>query len=64
MAPQMFGNAAREHEERFGSDAADVCVKIAAKNHRHSVHNPYSQFNKEYEKEGDEEKRAKFGRVT
>jgi acetyl-CoA acyltransferase len=47
FAPQMFGNAGREHMERYGS-TFEHHVWIAWKNHRHSVHNPYAQFQREY----------------
>ena len=47
IAPQMFGNAGREYMERYGV-TADTFAKIAEKNHRHSVNNPYSQFRDEY----------------
>jgi len=46
-APQMFGNAGREHMERFGTPR-EAFAKIGEKNHRHSVNNPYSQFRDEY----------------
>jgi acetyl-CoA acetyltransferase len=46
-AAQMFGNAGREHMERYGTRAAQF-AKVAAKNHRHSVNNPYAQFQKEF----------------
>ncbi len=45
--PQMFGNAAREHMERFGS-RPEHFAWIGWKNHKHSVNNPYSQFRDEY----------------
>jgi acetyl-CoA acyltransferase len=47
MAPQMFGNAGREHIERYGS-TPDHMAWIAWKNHKHSVNNPYAQFRDEY----------------
>ena len=47
VAPQIFGNAAREHMERYGS-TPEQFAKIGLKNHRHSVNNPYSQFQDEY----------------
>ena len=47
VAPQIFGNAAREHRERYGS-TPEQFAKIGLKNHRHSVNNPYSQFQDEY----------------
>jgi acetyl-CoA acetyltransferase len=43
----MFGNAAREHQDRYGSTPEQLAM-IAHKNHRHSVNNPYSQFRDEY----------------
>jgi acetyl-CoA acetyltransferase len=47
LAPQMFGNAARDHMERYGSTADDYAW-IGWKNHKHSVANPYAQFQDEY----------------
>jgi len=44
---QFFGNAAREHMQRYGT-TAEQFAKIGHKNHRHSVNNPYSQFQEEY----------------
>lgn len=46
-APQMFGNAGREHMEKYGTKPEHF-AKIAWKNHKHSTNNPYSQFQKEY----------------
>jgi acetyl-CoA acetyltransferase len=46
-APQIFGNAGREHMEKYGS-TAEQFAKIGHKNHKHSVNNPYSQFRDEY----------------
>jgi len=46
-APQMFGNAGREHMERYGSEP-DHYAWIGWKNHKHSVNNPYAQFQDEY----------------
>jgi acetyl-CoA acetyltransferase len=46
-APQMFGNAGREHMERYGSKPEHFAW-IGYKNHRHSVNNPYAQFQTEY----------------
>ena len=45
--PQMFGNAGREHMERYGS-RPEHYAWIGWKNHKHSVNNPYSQFRDEY----------------
>jgi acetyl-CoA acetyltransferase len=47
LAAQLFGNAGREYMERYGV-TRETIAKIAEKNHRHSVHNPYSQFRAEY----------------
>ncbi|MGW6727331.1 lipid-transfer protein [Nocardia sp. NPDC055029] len=46
-APYMFGAAGTEHMERYGT-TAEQFAKIGVKNHRHSVNNPYAQFQKEY----------------
>jgi acetyl-CoA acetyltransferase len=47
ITAQMFGNAGREHMERYGT-RAESFARIAVKNHRHSVHNPNAQFQREY----------------
>lgn len=44
---QMFGNAGVEHMRRYGT-TPEHFAKIAHKNHKHSVNNPYAQFRKEY----------------
>lgn len=46
-APQLFGNAGREHMDRYGT-RAEHFAKVGLKNHKHSVNNPYSQFQDEY----------------
>jgi acetyl-CoA acyltransferase len=46
-APYMFGAAGREHMDRYGS-TREHFAKIGYKNHRHSVNNPYAQFQAEY----------------
>jgi sterol carrier protein 2 len=46
-APQFFGNAGREHMDKYGT-TAEQFAKIGWKNHKHSVNNPYSQFQDEY----------------
>ena len=38
-AAQMFGNAGREHMEKYGTKPKHF-AKIAHKNHKHSVNNP------------------------
>lgn len=45
--PWMFGNAAREHMQLYGSKPEHFAW-IGWKNHKHSVNNPYSQFRDEY----------------
>ncbi|KAG1845113.1 thiolase-like protein [Suillus subalutaceus] len=42
-APRMFGNAGQEYMDKFGAEVKHLAM-IAAKNHAHSVKNPYSQF--------------------
>lgn len=46
-APWLFGAAGREHMEEHGT-TAEHFAKIGQKNHRHSVNNPYAQFQDEY----------------
>lgn len=49
MTAQMFGNAGRDYIKKYNLDPNDdVFARIAHKNHKHSVHNPYAQFQKEY----------------
>lgn len=43
MAAQLFGNAGIEHMKKYGT-RLDHFAKVAYKNHKHSVNNPYSQF--------------------
>lgn len=47
FAPRLFGNAGVEHMEKYGTKPEHF-AKIAWKNHKHSVNNPYSQFRDEY----------------
>ena len=47
FAPQMFGNAGRDHIEKYGS-SPDHYAWIGWKNHKHSVNNPFAQFQQEY----------------
>jgi acetyl-CoA acyltransferase len=47
FAPQMFGNAGRDHMEKYGSEP-DHYAWIGWKNHKHSVNNPYAQFQDAY----------------
>jgi acetyl-CoA acyltransferase len=43
MALILFGNAASEHMNRYGTTVEQFAA-IAAKNHQHSANNPYAQF--------------------
>jgi len=47
FAPQMFGNAGRDHMEKYGSKPEHYAW-IGWKNHKHSTNNPYAQFQTEY----------------
>jgi acetyl-CoA acyltransferase len=46
-APWMFGAAGVEHMQRYGT-TTEQFARIGEKNHRHSVNNPYAQFQDEY----------------
>lgn len=46
-APWTFGAAGREHMQQYGS-TPEHFAKIGHKNHKHSVNNPYAQFQDEY----------------
>ncbi|KAF7660744.1 hypothetical protein LDENG_00276690 [Lucifuga dentata] len=62
-APQMFGNAGREHMEKYGTKPEHF-AKIAWKNHKHSTNNPYSQFQDEYSLEQVMKSRKVFEYLT
>ena len=62
-APQMFGNAGLEHNERYGT-TPEHFAKIGWKNHKHSVNNPYSQFQDEYSLEDIKNAPQVFGPLT
>ncbi|XP_068196564.1 sterol carrier protein 2 isoform X2 [Antennarius striatus] len=62
-APQMFGNAGREHMEKYGTKPEHF-AKIAWKNHKHSINNPYSQFQDEYSLEQVMKSRKVFEFLT
>ncbi|WP_127782571.1 Nonspecific lipid-transfer protein [Rhodococcus sp. X156] len=47
ITAQIFGDAAREHMELYGTTAEQIAA-VAVKNHRHSVNNPYAQFQDSY----------------
>src|SRR4029077_13093687 len=59
----MFGNAGREHMERYGS-RHEHYVWIGYKNHKHSVNNPYAQFQTEYTPQEIEESRMIHAPLT
>jgi sterol carrier protein 2 len=63
VAPQMFGNAGIEHMERYGTTPLHF-AKIGWKNHKHSVNNPYSQFQQEYSLEDILNAPTVFGPLT
>ncbi len=49
MTAQIFGNAGRDYTKKYNVNPEDyVFARIAYKNHKHSVNNPYAQFRKEY----------------
>ena len=43
LMPAVFGQAGVEHMREYGT-TAEHFAKIAVKNHKHSMHNPYSQY--------------------
>lgn len=47
LAPQMFGNAGRDHMAKYGSQPEHYAW-IGWKNHHHSRNNPYAQFQTDY----------------
>jgi acetyl-CoA acetyltransferase len=47
VAPWMFAAAGREYMRSYGA-TAEHFAKIGYKNHKHSVNNPYAQFQTEY----------------
>nr|XP_056700949.1 sterol carrier protein 2 [Euleptes europaea] len=63
VASQMFGNAGKEHMEKYGTKLEHF-AKIAWKNHRHSTNNPNSQFQKEYSLEEVLQSRKIFDFLT
>jgi len=45
FAAQLFGNAGKEHMEKYGT-TLEQFAKIAEKNHKHSGNNPWVLFMK------------------
>lgn len=46
LMPGVFGQAGVEHMRKYGTTQAQF-AKVAVKNHRHSVGNPYAQYRRE-----------------
>ena len=46
LMPGVFGQTGVEHMRKYGT-TAEQFAKIAVKNHKHGVHNPYAQYQKE-----------------
>ncbi|KAF5281326.1 hypothetical protein FQR65_LT02956 [Abscondita terminalis] len=63
MAAQLFGNAGLEHMKKYGT-TLEHFAKIAYKNHKHSVNNPYSQFQDLYSLEEIMKSPKIFGPLT
>ncbi|XP_076440938.1 sterol carrier protein 2-like [Babylonia areolata] len=63
VTAQLFGNAAKEHMEKYGTTKEHL-AKIAYKNHKHSTNNPYSQFQKEYSLEEIQRSATVFDPLT
>ncbi|XP_065891419.1 sterol carrier protein 2-like [Dysidea avara] len=47
VAPWMFALAGQQHSKQYGT-TKEQFAKVAYKNHKHSVNNPYAQFQDEY----------------
>jgi acetyl-CoA acetyltransferase len=62
-AAQMFGMAGREHMQKYGS-TPDHYAWIGWKNHKHSVNNPYAQFQDEYSLEDIKNARTVYEPLT
>ncbi|MCL2541426.1 MAG: lipid-transfer protein [Nocardioidaceae bacterium] len=62
-APYMFGAAGKEHQERYGT-TDEQFAKVGVKNHKHSVNNPYAQFQDVYTLEEVLGSRKVYGPLT
>jgi len=60
---RMFGDAAVEHGERFGSTPEQM-AKVAFKNHKHSVNNPRALLQREFSMEFIRNKMPLYGPLT
>jgi len=47
IMPTVFGQAGVEHMRKYGT-TFEQFAKVAYKNHKHSVHNPYAQYQQEF----------------
>lgn len=63
ITAQLFGNAALEYMNKYNVKP-ETLAKIAYKNHKHSVNNPYSQFQQEYSLEQILKSPKVFGPLT
>lgn len=63
ITAQLFGNAALEYMNKYGIKP-ETLAKIAYKNHKHSINNPYSQFQEEYSLKQILESPKIFGPLT
>ncbi|MGW0021229.1 lipid-transfer protein [Rhodococcus sp. NPDC003382] len=63
FAPYMFGAAGLEHMELYGSTPEHFAM-VGEKNHRHSVDNPYAQFQDEYTLQEILDSRSIYGPLT
>jgi acetyl-CoA acyltransferase len=62
-ALEMFGNAGIEHMQRYGSEPEHYAW-IGWKNHKHSVNNPYAQFQQEFSLQEVTDARRYHGPLT
>ncbi|KAF2884087.1 hypothetical protein ILUMI_22055 [Ignelater luminosus] len=60
---QLFNAAGLEHMQKYGT-RIEHFAKIAQKNHKHSVNNPYSQFQDEYSLQEVLNSKNIFGMLT
>jgi acetyl-CoA acyltransferase len=63
ISPVMFGLAGRQHMQQYGS-TPEHYAWIGWKNHRHSVNNPYAQFQDDYSLDDIKNARMIFDPLT